>query len=734
VESYVVTKHHEENGGSMAVIVVRKMSPSEGMEVVLRTNGTGVAWTTQVISEFFTGGLSTSKNLPQSYDFSGFMSIQHMVESYYATEIQGVPAAPPPLFVPMSFAAYREWIFLAVAAQQGYISLYMVLGFLYPTSQLVKLVVKEKESRIREAMLIMGLGTKTFYMSWFATYVIMYTITSFLVSFIMVGTFYADNDFGAIFFTIWLFSLSAIALAGLLSTFFSKSRIAAMVSPIIFFILSIPLFLIANMSAGSRGILLLLSPCALAEGYNLLSKHQQQDGMSSAEVFSTRDDINLITVFIMLIVDTVLYVLLALYLDAVFPSEWGTRKHPCFCILDPIAWCKRRRGQNKGAPPEDGRDPNGVYESESASTNPVRVETLGMIKRFQRGDETFTAVDRLQLRLRENEVSVLLAHNGAGKTTAINLLTGMLDIDEGDAIVYGKSVTNDNSAVRQMIGFCPQHNILWPELTCAQHLRYYGALKGVPSDELEGSVDDMLKSVDLLDKKQYLSDKLSGGQKRKLSVAIAFIGGSKLVILDEPTAGMDVAARRHTWDLIKRMSPGRCVLLTTHYMDEADLLGHRISIMDKGRLRCEGSSMFLKSKYSVGYTVTLSVEHGTPVGPIESLFKRHIRESERQATGGEEMAFRVPMLDESHGERFPELLADIETQREVLGIRSFGIAVTTLEDVFLHIVETSALSEAAQKEKEKEQLQPRAVEAQEMSDRQSNNEHDTPPVVRPRRR
>ena len=666
--------------GTWASIEVNDISPT-AFDVKVRLNATELVWTTLVTLEYYSGGLGHSSFYQHSYFHSGFLSIQHAILDYYATNVLGQPPnlIAPPAVAPMPFVDYTEWIFLQVGASQGYFSLFMVLSFLFPVSQLVKSIVKEKEARIREAMLIMGLGTGSFYVSWFVTYAIQFAITSLISAIIMRITFFPKNNFGVVFFLLFFFSLSSIALAGLLSTIFSKARVSALVSPIIYFLLSIPLFLVDNMSLGVRGILLLLSPTALAQGFNLLANYEQMGGMTSEHVATARDDINMLTVLFMLGIDTIVYCLIALYLDAVFPSEWGTRKHGCFCFIDPYRWFTKK--DVKSANESDGRDPVGVFEEEN-SPNPVHVEFHGLRKTFERGTETMTAVNDLHLKLRENEVTVLLGHNGAGKTTAINLLTGMLEPTAGDCTVYGRSVGNELSQVRRDISLCPQHNILWPELTCEQHLRFYAALKGCTGKQADAAVSEMLHAVDLMDKKDYVSDELSGGQKRKLSVAIAFIGGSRLIILDEPTAGMDVAARRFTWDLIRRMAVGRTILLTTHYMDEADLLGNSIAIMAKGSLRCQGSGMFLKSKYSVGYALTMSVTTDTDSEQMKQKVAEMIPNSEIMPTGAEELSYRLPM--QSVG-AFSDLFSYIETTGKELGVRGYGVTVTTLEDVFLAI-------------------------------------------------
>uniref|UniRef100_A0A8C0W945 ABC transporter domain-containing protein n=1 Tax=Castor canadensis TaxID=51338 RepID=A0A8C0W945_CASCN len=153
--------------------------------------------------------------------------------------------------------------------------------------------------------------------------------------------------------------------------------------------------------------------------------------------------------------------------------------------------------------------------------------------------------------------------------------------------------------VRKSLGLCPQEDLLFPDLTVAEHLYFYSVIKGVPPEKHSKEMDNMLSTFGLLQKHDVFSQDLSGGMKRKLSIIIAFIGDSKVVILDEPTSGMDPVSRRATWDLLLQHKENRTILLTTHHMDEADVLGDCIAIMVKGTLQCCGSSIFLKKLYGL---------------------------------------------------------------------------------------------------------------------------------------
>uniref|UniRef100_A0A8D2BUY0 ABC transporter domain-containing protein n=1 Tax=Sus scrofa TaxID=9823 RepID=A0A8D2BUY0_PIG len=153
--------------------------------------------------------------------------------------------------------------------------------------------------------------------------------------------------------------------------------------------------------------------------------------------------------------------------------------------------------------------------------------------------------------------------------------------------------------IRKSLGLCPQQDLLFNYLTVSEHLYFYSVIKGIPQKMRLIEINNMLSTFNLLEKHNAFSVSLSGGMKRKLSIIIALIGGSKVVILDEPTSGMDPASRRATWNLLQHYKQDRTILLTTHDMDEADLLGDRIAIMVNGSLRCCGSSIFLKKIYGL---------------------------------------------------------------------------------------------------------------------------------------
>ena len=181
--------------------------------------------------------------------------------------------------------------------------------------------------------------------------------------------------------------------------------------------------------------------------------------------------------------------------------------------------------------------------------------------------------------------------------------------------------------IRKSLGVCPQHNVLFDELTVDEHLWFYARLKGREPSEVHEESEKMVDDLVLRHKRDEISKNLSGGMQRKLSIATAFVGGSRTVILDEPTAGVDPYSRRGIWNLLIKHKANRTIIMSTHFMDEADLLGDRIAIINNGKLVCIGSSLFLRSRYGNGYYLTLVVDDGSD--QMKSL--EHISEEQKRA-------------------------------------------------------------------------------------------------------
>ncbi len=273
----------------------------------------------------------------------------------------------------------------------------------------------------------------------------------------------------------------------------------------------------------------------------------------------------------MLFLDFLLYTLLGMYLELIVPKEYGTTMKwfepflPSFwqSIFQQQLPAKRNTTLTTVAKVTDATLPSRtITDARHAFIEPVSGDLLaqevdgrallvrGLCKEFKTLSGTVkTAVKNVDLNFYEDQVTCLLGHNGAGKTTLISILTGMLPLTSGDATLGALCISrkHDMTALRQSIGFCPQHDVLYAELTVEEHLAFYAAVKGYAGAALEEVVTKKIEEVGLTEKRYVQSFALSGGMKRKLSVAIALLGDSKLIFLDEPTSGMDPYSRRSTW-------------------------------------------------------------------------------------------------------------------------------------------------------------------------------------------
>lgn len=185
-------------------------------------------------------------------------------------------------------------------------------------------------------------------------------------------------------------------------------------------------------------------------------------------------------------------------------------------------------------------------------------------------------------------------------------MTGLYQPTSGTAYVAGYDINTQMQEVYKKIGVCPQHDVLWDDLTVEEHLLFYARLRGITSKNESQTVLKAIEDVNLMKFKNRLSKGLSGGEKRRLSIAIALLGDVPVAFLDEPTTGLDPEVRRTIWNIIQTAKSGKTIILTTHSMEEADLLSSRIGIMAKGVLRCVGTPLHLKRRYGRGFKLTIS--------------------------------------------------------------------------------------------------------------------------------
>jgi len=303
--------------------------------------------------------------------------------------------------------------------------------------------------------------------------------------------------------------------------------------------------------------------------------------------------------------------------------------------------------------------------------NSIEVEHL--TKKF--GD--LVAVNDISFQVAEGEIFGLLGPNGAGKTTLIRMMTTLTLPTSGTARIVGHDIRTDPDGVRNAIGVIPQAFTSDPELTAKENMLIHAKLYGVPAENREKLIDELLESVDLTKFKDALVRTFSGGMRRRLEIARGLVHSPRTLFLDEPTTGLDPVSRTNVWEMIRMLQQKTAItiLLTTHYMDEADKLCDRIAIVDHGKLAALDTPTRLKDEVPGADTVEAEFEN-PPADWLSQLQKLAHAAGVTQGNG-------VTHIASNNGPATVAALMDLARSRKVI-VKKVSVQSTTLDDVFLH--------------------------------------------------
>ncbi|BAY99007.1 ABC transporter-like protein [Tolypothrix tenuis PCC 7101] len=278
-------------------------------------------------------------------------------------------------------------------------------------------------------------------------------------------------------------------------------------------------------------------------------------------------------------------------------------------------------------------------------------------------------LQNLNLHIEPGEVYGLIGANGAGKTTTINIICNLLNADSGDITINNQPIS---AATKRIIGVAPQENLLYKTLSCEENLQFFGDIYGLNRQTRQQRIRETLLAVNLLDKAKHPVETLSGGMQRRLNIAVALVHQPQLVILDEPTTGLDIESRYEVWELIRQLkNQGITVLLTTHLLDEAERLCQRIGIMKNGQILAEGSLAELRTLIPAQEIVLMQTEfEAQAIARAEKYGFTHRRY-------GNDLAFWLPE---------PLELKEIIARFEGIAIDSIARQPVRLENIYLELM------------------------------------------------
>ncbi|KAK3590752.1 hypothetical protein CHS0354_030992 [Potamilus streckersoni] len=628
------------------------------------------------------------------YVYGGFLFIQYILDKTIIEQFNGSVNFSKDFDMRLKRMPYPAYIEDPLASMlQSYLPLFIVLSLLLNALQISKNIAYEKEKMLKESMKMMGLSNAIYWLSWFvksliylAVAMLFYTLL-LSIKFTEKGKVLSYTDPTLFYVFLFCYSLSVIAFSFMISTFFKKGITAASCTGILFFLTFCVFYFLdgyySTMTQSQKLAACLLSNIAMAFGVKAIAIYE---GIGSGAQWSNfhepgvvDDNFTLLLAIIMLLVDTALYMIVAMYVDNIHPGEFGVAQPFYFPFL-PSYWCSKMIDKRVCSNDDRGYDPEYFERDQTYTKRGISIKNL--TKEFGSGENKTLAVNDFTLNMYEGQITSLLGHNGAGKTTIMSMLTGFISPTSGTAIVNGYDIRTNIFKVRENLGMCPQHNILFDSMTVEEHLKFFALLKGSSWGDVNKEVKKMLTVLRLQAKRDAQSHTLSGGQKRKLSVGISLIAGSKVIILDEPTSGMDPSARRQLWDILQQFRQDRTIIFTTHSMDEADILSDRIAIMTEGVIRCCGTSMFLKKLYGAGYHMIIEKHPSCDVEALTQLIQTHVPMATLESQISAELSYLLP-FDESP--KFANLFETVEVSMEKLGVNSFGISPTTMEEVFFKV-------------------------------------------------
>lgn len=502
-------------------------------------------------------------------------------------------------------------------AFHAYATLFFYSGLMIQFVFFLFCICQEKDLLLRQGLKMIGLRDSVYWSSWTITGIIISTLVSLTT--VVPGYIYSIYFYTKVPFFLHLlinivFSTASLVMAFFISVFIQSSRASMTVGIMFYFIGIIMMATYSNevifndlflktKSTGTRAFChifaLLLPPHGLARvasGINIVfawnkifnGSDLHHDAMKVPE-YTWKDFIqdkldpgsklvgnpqyyepDIYSLYLIL-VSIVLLAILTWYFDNVMPGVNG-KPYPWNFLFKKWYWRHKKHGNESSSMESDS------YPSMFDQT--VKIDRFTKVYAALESDDkrlswktkqkkskemkTRRVVDGLSITLKRGEIFCLLGHNGAGKSTTIKMLTGLIKPDEGDAWIFGNSVKTDMDNVRKYLGICPQHDILWDNLTAREHIYIFSTLKNVSKNQRDAVARDVLEQLQLLQYADQRVGTFSGGMKRRLSVGLAFLGDSQVVFLDEPTTGMDPIIRRQIWQLILRQLEDRVVLMTTH--------------------------------------------------------------------------------------------------------------------------------------------------------------------------
>ena len=531
----------------------------------------------------------------------------------------------------------------------------------------LSIILQDKETHMMTFIFLMGASETQYYLVAFLSSFLMCFVPYIVVSILFcTWTGLQGTNYVLYLVICILFILSYLCFLFFLSAFF-QTQSAGRVLTVIFLVLMMFFGYInqSYMTEGSDAVKYVLSLFPM-EGYELILHFLYENVRIGAggygwDDFTTDIPYCIWEYFVFQIVDIILWGGLFILLNATLPRDFGA---------PPLKWrdiirCRFNEDKKK-------------LDLEDIANGDSILKVDGLTKKYK--GSKVNAVDNVSFDIKRGEIIVMIGPNGAGKSTIINTVSGAIASTKGTLSLGGKEPIDQFIGIQNCLGIVFQDNVIMSNLSIKEHLDLFGAIRGISPDTLDKSIEyfaDLLQLTEMLPNR---AGDLSGGQKRKLCIAMALLGNPPIIIMDEPTAGVDVQARQLIWKTISGLKNSTCII-TTHALEEAEAVSSRLFVISNGHLPFVGTSTELRNTFKCGYVLKVDCEP-EQMPDLLSEIKKTIPDAamvpERDDT------IIVPVVKE-----IPIMLKDIYEKKEKFGLEEYSFAVEQLEDVLSRMLESN---------------------------------------------
>ncbi|XP_075527790.1 phospholipid-transporting ATPase ABCA3-like [Dermacentor variabilis] len=566
------------------------------------------------------------------------------------------------------------------------------VGFLLPFASVVAKITDEKCSGMRELLSIAGTSELVYWGSHFLSSSFSALLLS-CVCMLFLYVFGSDPVLGysdplLVLVVLVNFNSLAILHAMFISVLLTSSRLSIIVS-MMYWICSIafPYLMLQNplgrgyyLRSRASKIITSVSPgMGLHWAFMVIERFERFRGGvhwgNMREYDSTLDNVSLSELLVVNVCTCFLMVFLIWYADNIIPWGPGIHKPPWFPFLRSY-WLPQPARNVKI---RQSVDPT-LFESDPQDLNPA-IQVISL-KKFYRN----FLLQRINLKIYRHQITVLTGPAGSGKSTMIKMITGLVPPSSGQIIVDNYDVVLHTEEARERIAYCPADNVLFDELTVEEHLIFFAMLKGLSASKIRVEINLLLTDIQMSAYMSYRPSTLSDGMKRLLCVAITLLvaSKSKIMVFDEPTATMDPHSQREVWELLLKARRHCCILLTTQNLREADVLGDKVGIMNKGLLWCSGSPGFLRERFRAGYNIRIAKEPGCDTAAVETVLRRHIPRAAVKNDSNAEAEFA--MGANPGNRRLTAMFKELDRERRNLKIGAMSVAMSSLDEVLDKVV------------------------------------------------